>query len=232
MGHTIEVSGTLTKKESLVATNPEISNNALILETAHAFPGYNGIVPEEKVPGSLFLITKKKHSKESIIRSAKALKKSLKMDLDIVSSKITLQNNEVAAIRIKGLTNYAIVPQLIQAFYDEGYRFEKFKTIDEFSSIIQVKKEFLLDEIEEGFYKDKFNSETHYFCIKDEIKWYAFEKAILDIKYNTEDNNFDAALANFYRAEGLVDVVRIYKKGISLVELKEIKSKLCNYIKA
>lgn len=232
MGHTIEVSGTLTKKESLVATNPEISNNALILETSHAFPGYNGIVPEEKVPGSLFLITKKKYSKESIIRSAKALKKSLKMDLDIVSSKITLQNNEVAAIRIKGLTNYAIVPQLIQAFYDEGYRFEKFKTISEFSSIIQVKKEFLLDEIEDGFYKDKFNAETHYFCIKDEIKWYAFEKAILDIKYNTEDNNFDAALANFYRADGLVDVVRIYKKGISLAELKEIKSKLCNYIKA
>ena len=58
MSHTIEVSGTVIKKESLVAISSDISNNILILESAHAFPGYNGIVPEEKVPGSLFLITK------------------------------------------------------------------------------------------------------------------------------------------------------------------------------
>lgn len=231
MSYTIEVSGTLTKKESLVAINHEISHNALILETAHAFPGYHGIVPEEKVPGSLFLITKKKYSKEAIIRSAMAFKKSLKIDLDMVSSRITLQNNDVAAIRIKGLTNYTILPQLVQALYDEGYRFQKPKAIKKFSSIIQVKKEFLLEEVEPNFYRDNRSAETHYFALKQELKWYAFEKAILDIKYNTDDNNFDAALATFYRAGGVVDLVRIYKKDLSLDELKKIKEKLCNYMK-
>lgn len=231
MSHSIEVSGTVIKKESLVATNSEICNNILILETAHAFPGYNGIVPEEKVPGSLFLITKKKYSKESVIRSAMALRKSLKMDLDIVSARVTFRNNDVATIRIKGLSNYAILPQLIQALSDEGYRFERFKTVKEFSSIIQVKKEFLLDEIEDGFYTDQNNSEFHYFAMEKELKWYAFEKAIMDIKYNTDDNNFDAALATFYRAGGVIDLVRIYKKDLSLDELKKIKDKLCTYIR-
>ena len=149
MSHTIEVSGTLTKKESLFAINPEISNNTLILETAHAFPGYNGIVPEEKVPGSLFLVTKTKHSKESIIRSVKRLEKSLKLSLDIAASKITLQNQEVPTIRIKGLNNYSILPTVIQGLTDEGYRFSKAKTVEEFTSIITVKKEFLLEEIED-----------------------------------------------------------------------------------
>lgn len=230
MSHTIEVSGTVIKKESLVAINSDISNNILILESAHAFPGYNGIVPEEKIPGSLFLITKKKYSKESVIRSAMALRKSLKMELDIVSARITFRNNEVSTIRIKGLNNYTILPQLIQALYDEGYRFEKFKAVKEFSSIIQVKKEFLLEEVEECIYNDKNSPEFHYFAMKKELKWYAFEKAILDIKYNTDDNNFDAALATFYRAGGVVDLVRIYKKDMSLEELKILKGKLCNYI--
>lgn len=232
MSHTIEVSGTISKKESLATINSEISNNRLILETVAAFPGYHGIVPEEKAPGSLFLITKKKYPKEMVIRSANAFQKSLKTELDIVVSRITLQNNEVPAIRIKGLLNYAILPQLIQAFYDEGYLMEKYKPIKEYSSIIQVKKEFLLKEVEEGFYHDKKNAETHYFALDKEIKWYAFEKAIIDIKYNTSDNNFDAALATFYRISGIVDAVRIYKKDLSLEDLKTIKAKLCNYIHA
>ncbi|MCD6092135.1 MAG: hypothetical protein J7J72_11615 [Bacteroidales bacterium] len=230
MSHTIEVSGTVTKKESLVAVNPEISNNTLILETAHAFPGYHGIVPEEKVPGSLFLVTKKKYSKDAIIRSFMAFKKSLKIDLDMVASQITLQNNDVDAIRIKGLSNYSILPQLIQALHDEGYRFLKYNHIKEFSSIIKVEKEYLLEEIESGFYNDKNDTETHYFTIEKEIKWYAFEKAIIDIKYNIDDNNFDAALATLYRAGGVVDLVRIYKKDLHLNELKQIKDKLCDYI--
>ncbi len=230
MSHTIEVSGTIIKKESLVAVNSAVSNNILIFESAHAFPGYHGIVPEEKVPGSLFLITKKKYSKESVIRSAMALRKSLKMELDIVSARITYRNNEVSSIRIKGLKNYAILAQLIQALSDEGYRFEKFKDAKEFSSIIQVKKEFLVEEIEKCFYSDKNSPEFHYFALKKELKWYAFEKAIMDIKYNTDDNNFDAALATFYRSGGVVDLVRIYKKDLSLDELKKIKDKLCNYI--
>ena len=54
----------------------------------------------------------------------------------------------------------------------------------------------------------------------------------MDIKYNTNDNNFDAALATFFRARGIIDLVRIYKKDLSLDELKEIKDKLCNYIYA
>ncbi|MCD6179169.1 MAG: hypothetical protein J7K39_04640 [Bacteroidales bacterium] len=226
----IEVSGTIIKKESLTTINSDINNNILILETAHAFPGYHGIIPEEKLPGSLFLITKKKYSKEFILRSAKALKKSLKMKLDLASSRITLRNNDVFAIRIKCLNNYSILPQLIQALSDEGYRFEKYRNSKEFSSIIQVKKEFLLEEIEAGFYRDKSNTETHYFEIKNELKWYAFEKAVTDIKYNTKDNNFDAALATFYRVKGVIDLVRIYKKDLSLNELKQIKEKLCNYI--
>ncbi len=230
MNQTIEVSGTITKKESLVALNTEICGNNLILETAHAFPGYHGIVPEEKVPGSLFLITKNKYTKESLIRAAMVLRKSFKMDLDIVPSQIVFQNNEVSAIRIKGLANYTFLPQLVEALYDEGFRFEKYRNVKEFSSIIQVNKVFLLEEIEPGFYHDKLNNEMHYFDMKSELKWYVFEKAILDIKYNTEDNNFDAALATFYRAKGLVDLVRIYKKGMKPEELKKIKQKLCDYI--
>lgn len=230
MSHTIEVSGTLTKKESLVSVNPEISNNHLILETSHAFPGYHGIVPKEEIPGSLFLITKKAYTKETILRSALAFEKSFKMDLDMVPSEITFQNNEVSAIRIKGLSNYAFLPELMHALFDEGYRFHKHRTVKEFSSIIKVNKEFLLTELEEGFYHDQKDKQTFFFSLKNEVKWYAFEKAITELKYNVSDNNFDAAIATFYRVDGLVDLVRIYKKDISLSELKNIKSKLCDYL--
>ncbi len=231
MNRIIEVSGTITKKESLISLQADISNNTLCFETAHAFPGYHGIVPEEEVPGSLFLVTKKKYSKEAIMRSAKAIGKSLKIGINMVSARIMLQNNEVFAIRIKGLNNYALLPQIIQALNDEGYRIDKSRNFKEFTSIIQVKKEFLLKESEKGFYHDLDTEEFHYFEMKQRLKWYAFEKAIIDIKYNMPDTNFDAALATFYRASGLVDLVRIYKKNLSLDEMKTIKNKLCEYIR-
>ncbi len=232
MNTKIEVSGILTKKELLVAISPEMGNMNLILETAHAFPGYHGNFPEEKVPGSLFLVTKKKNSKESIIRSSMALKKLLKIELDLVSAKITVQNQEVQALRIKGLANYSFLPQIIDALEDLGYRFERYRPIDTFQSIIEVKKEFLLKEIENGFFMDMIDTETHYFQMEKEIKWDVFEKAIVNIKFNISDNNFDAALASIFRSNGIQDLVRIYKKNLSFVELKNIKYKLCEYIHA
>lgn len=232
MNTRIEVSGILTKKELLVAISPEMGNMNLILETALAFPGYHGDIPEEKVPGSLFLVTKKKYSKESTIRSAMALKKSLKIDLDMVSARITVQNQEVPALRIKGLANYSYLPQIIDALEDLGYRFERYRPIETYQSIIEVKKEFFVKEIENGFFMDMNDSETHYFKIEKEIKWDAFEKAIVNIKFNISDNNFDAALASIFRSNGIQDLVRIYKKNLSFEELKNLKYKLCEYLHA
>lgn len=217
----IETVGTITKKEDL--TFFENPKNILAFETAHAYPGYNGIVPQNYDPNSIFLITKGQYLTEDIFIHSQNIRKTVDFSFNAAVALVDYQNKKYPAIRIKDLKNYSFIPELISAYVEQGINFEKKKSVSEFNTLIQVKKEFMLEPLDNECYKDLFDDHMYYFEIPEIMEWDPFEKIISDIKYNNTGLNFDAALSLLYRAKRVVFAVRIFKQDVSMEELKLIK---------
>lgn len=217
----IETIGTISKKEDLVLfENP---SNILAFETAHAYPGYNGIVPQNYDPNSIFLITKERYLTEKIYRVSQEIRQKVKFSFNAAFATVMYMNQEYSAIRLKDLKNYSFIPELLNLYVEQGIHFERAKNVKSVHTLIQVTKEFHLDALDNGCYKDLADDQMYYFEIPEYLDWDRFEKIIMDIKYNAPDINFDAAQSLFFRAQKVVDAVRIYKKGISMEELSQIR---------
>ena len=225
---TIETIGTIEKKETLVSLN----YNDLVLESLHPFPGYHGTtVPDKPNPKSIFLILKSKYDEEQIIRATLRIKENYPSYFDASPGKIQVFNTSEPCIRIKGLENYQLIPELISLHKAEGLAFMKGRSVEAYQGLISIKKYFILDEINEGIYMDKETPEMGYFEIDDKLDWDLFEKITMEIKHNIEENNFDAALGTIYRKSGLKDVIRIYDTNVCLGECLFLSDKYAAVIK-
>lgn len=217
----IETLGTVMKQEDLVLfENPK---NILAFETAHAYPGYNGVVPQNYNPNSIFLITKEQYLTEEVFVHSQNIRERLNFSFNSAIAYIDYQNKKYPAIRIKDVKNYSFIPELIAAYVEEGIQFAKSKGTDKLNTLIQVKKGFYLEPLDNDCYKDLFDEQMYYIEIPKYLKWEEFEKLALDVKYNNPTLNFDAALSMFYRAKKVVFAVRIFKEGVNMDELKLLK---------
>lgn len=217
----IETVGTITKKEDLIFfENPK---NIMAFETAHAYPGYNGIVPQNYDPNSIFLITKGQYLTEDIFIHSQNIRKSVDFHFSAAVATVDYQNKKYPAIRIKGIKNYSFIPDLIGAYIEQGINFEKKKNVPGFNTLIQVKKEFMLKPLDDECYKDLLDDHMYYFEIPELLDWDTFEEIITDIKYNHPGLNFDAALSLLYRATKVVYAVRIFKEEVKMEELQLLK---------
>ena len=219
----IETVGSISKKEDLVFFDN--SRNILAFETAHAYPGYNSVVPENYDPNSLFLICKERYLTEEIFRVSQNVRKSVKFSFDAAVASVDYQNKTYPAIRIKDLANYSFISELMDAYVEQGMHFEKKKSIKISNTLIKVTKEFCVKPLDKGCYKDIVDPHMYYFEIPQLMEWDAFQKIIMDIKYNSNELNFDAAISLFYRAQGIVDSVRVFSKSLTVDELLSIREK-------
>lgn len=209
----LEIIGTLEKREKLAS----IKYNELVLESLFPYPGYHGkSVPDQTNPKSVFLVTKSKYPDELIIRRTKKVRKNVNETFDASPGTVTVFNEKSPCIRIKGLKNYKLIPNLIKYYQDEGISFAKGRDIPEYQGDIKILKYFLLDELDNGVYMDQETHEMGYFEIPTELDLDTFENITLQIKRNIKENNWDAAKGIFYRKKGLVDFIRIYDQNVCL----------------
>ncbi|MCF8228969.1 MAG: hypothetical protein K9G58_02225 [Bacteroidales bacterium] len=209
----LEIIGTIEKKETLVS----LGYDEMVLESLHPYPGYHGTtVPDNTDPKSAFLITKKNYTEEEIIRATSKAKKLCPVFFDGSPGEVDLFNSRSSCIRIKGLTNYKLIPEVLKAYHQAGIELAKGKTIKPYEGLIKIKKYFLLDELDNGIYLDRETPEMGYFEIPVELTFDQFEQITLDIKRNIKENKWDAALGILYRKTGLVDVIRIYDTNVCL----------------
>ncbi|MCD4735338.1 MAG: hypothetical protein K8R53_04810 [Bacteroidales bacterium] len=230
----IETIGTISKKETLTSLEEDFCNGTLIIETLYPFPGYyHKTIPDKDAlnPISLFLITKEKYSDEQIIRASHEVKKNFRKSFSAVQGEISLFNQSSPCIRIKFLKDYNQVGELAKYYKEAGIQFMKYKKVSPYEGIIKVNKYFGLKSAGEGCYFDDDESQMCYFQIPIKFEWEQFEKMVLDIKRNTEDNKFDAALGTFIRKNCLIDMVRVYDEEINLERLQTIRDKFLREIK-
>ena len=221
---TLTTVGTITKKEQLRSVDLE-KCKSLLLETSNPFPGYHGHnLPGNDIPESLFLITKTNYTDEEIIRAIQAIKQGACPEFDATPCTILLQNNASYGIRFKHLS-YEEVPEVVKLYGEQGILFKDKKKVMPYDSVIHIRKFFKMNEAEEGIYIDTECTNQFYLQIPKPLTWDLFEKMTINLKYNIEDSNFDAALVYIYTEKGIIDLIRIFNFDYNIDKLRLIRRK-------
>lgn len=222
--------GVISKKENLVPVEQLSNCKIMILESAEPFPGYHGYVDTVKNnPDAVYIVTKRAYSDDKLFRIIMHIREKFPHTFDGTPGVITMNNKQVHVIRLKGL-NYVHIPELIELFRANEIDFMKRKKIPPFNSLIKIRKFFELKEVVEGVFQDMNEHRFSYLRIPCTLRWSTFERITQDIKYNTEDNRFDAAIGHVYEKEGLFDFVRIFDKNFRLGKLTYIREKYLEQI--
>jgi len=104
----------------------------------------------------------------------------------------------------------------------EGVVFLKHRAIND-TATLEIQKLFNLEEIIAGVYQDLDESGERYISLSVKLDFGQFVKVTQAVKNNIDENNFDAALAVFYRKNGVVDAVRVFEPFISIHNLEKIR---------
>jgi hypothetical protein len=228
--HVIRSIGIITKKENLVPSGSLSDCKNVILESADPFPGYHGtVIPSRNGPDAIYLVTRQAYNEDKMSRVIMKIRNAFPLAFDGAPGTITMSNKTVHVIRIKNLT-YVHVPEIVEHFTASGIEFMKKKNIPEFNSLIKIRKFFEMKEAVEGIYQDVNERRFAYLRIPCLLRWSTFEKITLEIKYNTKDNRFDAAIGHVYEKDGLFDFVRIFDKNFRLGKLTYIREKYLDRI--
>ena len=218
----IETIGIIEKKETL----EPIGYDELVLELHHPFPGYHGTtVPDKDKPRSVCMVTKFDYGEDKIIRIIQKIKKIQKIKFDASPGYVTFGRDMAPCLRLKGIEDYKLIPQIIQCFKDEGVAFQANKNVKPYDGLIRIKKYFILEPITDCTLHDVEIPAMRYFQIPKQLDWNTFQAMTEDIKRNIDDPNFDAALATMYRKNGVVDYIRIYDSECSKEKLDLIRKK-------
>lgn len=223
---TIESIGFVTKKELVKSVGYNTRNKIMVLELEKPFPGYyiRHSNPYEKQIYSIFAITKLLYNDERIIRAIQAVKKDPKFTFDGAPGSMLYKNKTYNLIRFKDLP-YSDVDEVLDQFVKNGIEFHKAIKIQPSESIIKVRKFFCMKEMMDNVFQDEIDENFSYIVLPSNIRWPKFEKITIDIKYNIDDKNFDAAQTSVYAQEGLIDFVRIYDRDSCHGKLLHIKEK-------
>lgn len=220
----IETLGILTKEAVITTIKHNIVPNTLVLETLQQFPGYHGeYLPTDTKPEAVYFISNKKFSTEFIFRTVKKIRRFVNFPLDAVPGEIVIYNDRYYGIRIRNLEKYEMIQDLQHWFMDEGITPMRSKNI-EANGLINLKKVFFLEKINDTIYKDIEDEQVYYLEIPTELSWSLFRKITYSIKNNIDNSNFDAARVYIY-CDGITDFVRIYTKNPTIGRLEDIRNR-------
>ena len=221
----IETVGTITKKELVASVKNEIYTNKLVIENQEPYPGYHGTtVPGKLESDSIFAITKLLYNDERIYRAITAVRKAVSHDFDGAAGTLTYQNKSYNCVRFKHLP-YNLVGDVLSEFEKSGIEFRKSRNVSPFQSMIRVRKFFSVKEILEGLYQDVDDKQITYLEIPVLLRWPTFEKITMNMKYNMDDDKWDAAQTSMFYKNGLKDFVRIYDRDSCQGKLIHIREK-------
>ena len=215
--------GSISKQEIVKTLDSNILQNTLVMEIMDPFPGYHGAnLPTESIPRSIFLCTVKSYTDEEVLRISEKISLSCKTCFSASPSTVSIYNEEYPAIRLWGLESYDYIPELQESFKNEGIEFKKKRNIKDVA-LLNIKKAFHIEEIENGIYKDIQTPKMFYFTIPY-ISWNLFEEITKQIKNNLDNKNFDVAQGLFFMNK-VIDVVRLYGKEMEVSYLKALQEK-------
>ena len=222
-----ETTGYTIKEEKIDFLKHHILPNTLVMNISHPFPGFYGIpMIEESIPRSVLLVTKEKYSWEKILRTVAAINKYTDFKIDGSYARASFGNIYFDSIRIKGLNSYDEIPIIQHAFQEEGFRFTNAKKYKDDQTVsIKLSKFYKIKDVGDSIYLDMDTEHIHYILIPHHLNWELFRNITMKIKNNISNRDFDVVSGVFFMDNTVKDMIRVFKPGIGIDLLKEIKER-------
>ena len=206
----MEVFVNLTKRDTVVAIEEKVLRGSLVFDSLNPFPGYYHETPTSSRPIYIYMVLAHQYPLEEIIRATQNIEKEYDWNFDAGKGYMTIGSVFLNVIRLRHLPELDMVVKIQEAYEKQGILFLMNKKLKgKLEANVKIVKFLNLEMIGEGIYVNAEDPTFGYVEIPKYLHHVAFVKVSMDVKYNWDGHEFDAASASFYNEGRLYEVVRI-----------------------
>ena len=220
----MEVFINLTKNDTVVAIDEKILPGSLVFDSLNPFPGYYHETPTDVRHIYLYMVLAKQYPLEEILRATQNIEKEYKWNFDSGKGYMNIGSEYLNVIRVRHLPQLDLVEKIQEAYVNQGIEFLMNKKLKgKLEAQVKIVKFVNLEELGKGVYINIEEPTFGYIEIPKYLHPEAFRKVSMDVKYNWDGHEFDAASASFYKDGKLYEVVRIRSDKNDLEYLSKIQ---------
>jgi hypothetical protein len=221
----MEVFINLTKKDTVVAIEDKVLPGSLVFDSLNPFPGYYHETPISSEQIYIYMVLDRQYPLEEVIRATQNIEKEHGWDFDAGKGYMTIGSEYLNVIRMRHLPQIDMVEKIQNAYLKQGISFLMNKKLKgKLDTSVKIVKFSTLKEVGEGIYVSVDEPTFGYVEIPKYLRCEIFSKVSMDVKYNWEGHEFDAAAASFYKDGKLYEVVRIRSNTIEADYLAAIRN--------
>lgn len=220
----MEVFVNLTKADTIVAIDDKVLPGSLVFDSLNPFPGYYHDSPTNVRPIYIYMVLAHQYPLEEIIRATQNIEKEYNWNFDAGKGYMTIGSEFLNVIRVRHLPQLDMVAKIQEAYLKQGIQFLMSKKLKgKLEARVKIVKFLELEMVGEGIYLYSDDPTFGYIEIPKYLHHEAFVKVTMDVKYNWDGHEFDAASASFYNEGKLYEAVRIRSTHNDLEYLSSIK---------
>ncbi len=220
----MEVFINLTKNDTVVAIDENILQGSLVFDSLNPFPGYYHETPTSSRPIYIYMVLNHQYPLEEIIRATQNIEKEYGWDFDAGKGYMTIGSEFLNVIRMRHLPQMDLIEKIQDAYLKQGISFLMNKKLKgQLETSVKIVKFSTLEEVGEGIYISADEPTFGYVEIPKYLRSDIFSKVSMDVKYNWEGHEFDAAAGSFYNDGKLYEVVRIRSNKVDADYLAAIR---------
>ena len=220
----IEVFVNLTKADTVVAIEEKVLPGSVVFDSLNPFPGYYHESPTSSRPIYIYMVLARQYPLEEIIRATQNIEKEYNWNFDAGKGYMTIGSEYLNVIRVRHLPQIDLVEKIQEAYIKQGIHFLMNKKLKGKLDVnVKIVKFLNLEIIGEGIYSYCDDPTFAYIEIPKYLNHQAFMKVSMDVKYNWDGHEFDAASSSFYNEGKLFETVRIRSSQNDLEYLTKIK---------
>lgn len=207
----MEVFANLTKKVTIASVEDKVLPGSLVFEALNQFPGYYHDGPIPAQPIYLYLVLERQYPLEEVLRATQSIEKEYtNWRFDAGKGYMNLGSQLLNVIRLRHLPELDLVGKIQEAYYQKGIDFLMNKRLrGKLEAEIKIVKFLNLEKLDEGIYVEVEDENFGYIEIPKYLSYDVFSKVSMDVKYNWDGHEFDAASGSFYKDGRLTEFVRI-----------------------
>ncbi|MBW6536524.1 MAG: hypothetical protein K0B11_16050 [Mariniphaga sp.] len=221
----MEVFSNLTKQVTIASVEEKVLPGSLVFEALNQFPGYYHETPTKPTPIYIYLVLDKQYPLEEVLRATQNIEKEYDWNFDSGKGYMLIGSQLLNVIRLRHLSEIDLVVKIQEAYENQGIHFLMNKKLrGKLEAEVKIVKFLDLLKLEEGIYIEEKDENFGYIEIPKYLKPAAFIKVTMDVKYNWDGHEFDAASGSFFKDGKLVEFVRIFSNKIDADYLIKIRN--------
>lgn len=220
----MEVFINMTKSDTVVPLDIKVLPGSLVFDSLNPFPGYYHETPTHVKPIYIYLVLKKQFTLEEVLRATQNIAEEYNWDFDGGKGYMSIGSEFLNVIRVRHLPDMEMVGKIQEAYQNHGIEFLMNKKLKgKLEAEVKISKFLTLEKLGDGIYNSTLEPTFSYIEIPKFLHREAFIKVSMDVKYNWDGHEFDAAIGSFYSKGRLHEVVRILSNKNDLEYLSAIR---------